>query len=148
MSVSYTHLVNSDAVKDAVRSCKVNIFKNTSRLFFRVMHHEIGLDAILIDRHDLARKHVADKGSSDRVKRTCLGGQDIGIITLSDTERLESLRIAGTDEFSRAADHKGVRTLDLLHSVCHGSLSGSHQMCIRDRVSGVGAFDTMTLIFG
>ena len=100
------------------------------------MHHEIGLDAILIDRHDLARKHVADKGSSDRVKRTCLGGQDIGIITLSDTERLESLRIAGTDEFSRAADHKGVRTLDLLHSVCHGSLSGSHLTALSRDVVG------------
>ena len=100
------------------------------------MHHEIGLDAILIDRHDLARKHVADKGSSDRVKCASLGGQDIGIITLSDTERLESLRIAGTDEFSRAADHKGVRTLDLLHSVCHGSLSGSHLTALSRDVVG------------
>ena len=61
------------------------------------MHHEIGLDAILIDRHDLARKHVADKGSSDRVKRTCLGGQDIGIITLSDTEPVRICK-KGTNE--------------------------------------------------
>ena len=100
------------------------------------MHHEIGLDSILIDRYDLARKHVADEGSTDRVKRACLGGQNIGIITLSDTERLESLRIAGTDEFSRAADHKGVRTLDLLHSVCHGFLSGSHLTALSRDVVG------------
>ena len=100
------------------------------------MHHEIGLDAILIDRHDLARKHVSDEGSTDRVKRTCLGSQDIGIIALSDTERFESLRIAGTDEFSRAADHKGIGALDLLHSVCHGFLSGSHLTALsRDVVS-------------
>ena len=100
------------------------------------MHHEIGLDAILIDRHDLARKHVADEGSTDRVKRTCLGSQDIGIIALSDTERFESLRIAGTDEFSRAADHKGIGALDLLHSVCHGFLSGSHLTALSRDVVG------------
>ena len=100
------------------------------------MHHEIGLDAILIDRHDLARKHVTDEGSTDRVKRTCLGSQDIGIIALSDTERFESLRIAGADQLSRAGDHKGVGTLDLLHRVCHGFLSGSHLTALsRDVVS-------------
>ena len=100
------------------------------------MHREVGLDAILIDRHDLARKHVADKGSTDRVKRACLGGQDIGIITLTDAERLEALRVTGADQLSRAGDHKGVGTLDLLHRVCHGLLSSSHLAALSGDVVG------------
>ena len=117
LSRHHARMIDADIVQNAVRSCKVNIFKNTSRMLRdrnRMAH--VRLDSLFTrNRHDLSRQHVSHKLSSHRVKRAALAGEQIGIVTLSDTERAESERITRTDQLSGRHDDKGICTPYLIH---------------------------------
>ena len=119
-------MINAHTVKHTIRSCKVNIFKDTSCLFLRIRqaHALIGVDSVLGDRYDLTRLHIADKFRVNRCQGAALGCQDIGIFLFADTKRLKAKWISRTDHLARAHDDQRIRTLDLLHGICHRRFNG------------------------
>ena len=53
--------VNGNAVNDRIRSCKINVFKNTEFLFFLLAVFPSGHYSILRKYKDLSRFHIPDK---------------------------------------------------------------------------------------
>ena len=67
--------------------------------------------------YNLSRLYVSYKFSSDGSNRTALRSQEISIISFSNTKRLQSKRISGTDHLSRRTDNQCIRSLYLLHRI-------------------------------
>ena len=111
-------MVNTHAVKHAVRSCKVNIFKHTP-CFFSVTKRHIGNDTVLCDGDDLTGKHIADKLCSDGVQSAGLRRKNIGVFPFSDTEGLKTLGISGSHELSRTRNDQRICAFYLFHGICH-----------------------------
>jgi len=110
----------------AVRSGKINILKNTARLLsFRKRHRHIGLNPLFRrDRNHLSRLHIADKLRTDGIKGTALRSDDIGIIPLTDAERLKSKGISRPDQLPRTGNHQCICAFQLLAGSAHRFLRG------------------------
>ena len=128
-SRKHTGIVNAHPVDLAVKTGKINIFKDTAGLLlFRDTHRLVGLDAAVFgDRNHLARLHIADKGRSDSIERTGLRCQNIGIVAFADTQRTETIRITHTHELSRGCNHQRVCTFQLL---CRTDHSFFRRLCL------------------
>ena len=111
-------MIDSDSIDRTVCSCKVNIFKNTSRtFFFRQRHTHVRRHAMLCNTYDLTRKDISYKLCPDCCDRTAFRCQKIRIVPFSDTEWFQSKRIPCPDHLSRTADHQRIGSFDLLHSI-------------------------------
>ena len=104
-----------------VRSGKINVFKHTTCFFFFWETTALVRDDACLrrDADDLTRLHITDKLCADRMKSAGLGCQNVGVISLTNTERSESVRISGSDQLSWRHNDQRISSLDLIHGSCN-----------------------------
>ena len=66
---------------------------------------ELAADAMVVDRNDLTRLHIADVFRTNHIERACLAGNYISITNLSESERMESILVTARID-SAACHHK------------------------------------------
>ena len=96
----------------AVRSCKINIFKDTSGfLFLRQSPWHIWYNAILRgNRNGLSRKDITYILCTDGIQCAGLGCQDVRIVTFTNTKRLESIRVPCSHKLTGTHDNQCIGT--------------------------------------
>ena len=77
----------------------------------------IRLDAVFIKHYDLARFHIPHKFRINCVQGTCLGRQNITVVSFSDNQWAESIGISCPDQFTRTRDDQGIRSLQFHHRI-------------------------------
>ena len=112
----YTHPVNM-----TVRSCKIDVLKNTACfLFFLKCHGHIGLNTFFRrNGHNFSRQHITHKCRTNGVKCTGFRCDNIRIVTLSDTKRLKAVWVTRPDQFTRTCHNQCVSSLKTLARTAH-----------------------------
>ena len=80
--------------------------------------------ALRKDQH-LARLHVADHFTADRMNRAAFGRDNVyAVRRLPEAQRPEAVRITRTDQLLRAHQHKGIRAVERVHRAAQRVLNG------------------------
>ena len=110
-----SHVVDELTVNNRVRTCKIDILKDTVTVTRSLgdlnrLHSRFGY------RDQLSRVDVADELPVERIDCHGLGADDVSLRSLSETQRADSERIAESIEFVVDHDNDRIRPFELLHA--------------------------------
>ena len=116
--------MNTLSIDDRVGACKIDVLEDAGSNILPIGETVGPKCAVLHDDH-LSRQHIAHKGSSVDIERTCLGGKHpAALLRPSDTKRTKALRIAHTDELVLRHDGQAECAAYLLRGLQDALLDG------------------------
>ena len=121
-SPAYPGVIDRKSVYRAVQSGKIDIFKDAVRQawgFGQKIRMELSVPT---DCQNLSGLQIPDKFRVYGLQRTALGSQDIGMIPLSKTDRLQPIGISHADQLSGTHKNQRISALDREKSLPNGCL--------------------------
>ena len=95
-------LVNADAVDDAVRPGKIDVFKYSQRAFTGAVVFNRP-QAVFVRHQNFAWLHIPHKFRPNRIQRTGFGSEYIAVVQFSNAQRPDTQQMCIRDRFAAPA---------------------------------------------